>query len=52
MYKNGDEEIESEVEEENGLQTNIYNTLMLEYDIFLSEEEVKYYKVILTEKEN
>ena len=49
MYKEGGID-KSELSDEDDLQTVVYNTLMLDYDIFLNREELKYYKVILTEK--
>lgn len=45
-------DIDGESESKNELQSLIYTNLSLEYDIFLSEEELKYYKVILTDKES
>lgn len=47
MQKEGEEEYESK----NELQALIESTLHLEYEIYLSEEELKMYRVILAEKE-
>jgi len=47
-------QVESEVDEFNSksdLQTLIENTLHLEYEIFLREEELKYFKITLAEKD-
>ena len=48
MQKEGEEE---QYNSKNELQALIESTLHLEYEIYLSEEELKVYRVILAEKE-
>lgn len=51
-WKGGVSDKEEDVEGQTELQELIINNLTLEYEIFLAEEEVKFYKIILTDKEN
>ena len=51
-WKGGVSDKDEDVEGPAELQELIINNLTLEYEIFLAEEEVKFYKIILTDKEN
>ncbi len=51
-WKGGVSDKDEDVEGQAELQELIINNLTLEYEIFLAEEEVKFYKIILTDKEN
>jgi hypothetical protein len=41
----------SEPQPQNDLQTLIQNTLFLDYDIFLAQEDLRFYRTLLAEKD-